>query len=337
MSFEFDASYFLYSNASIMDNPNLREPQKYAYIHTYNHFVKEAKTNDAVLLLPPGVGKTGLMGILPYMISKGRVLIITPQLTIRDVVTSELNPDNPENFWISKKVFENPSELPAVIEYEMDTNLEVLQAANIVILNVHKLQVRLESSLLNKVSEDFFDMIIIDEAHHSVANTWIDAMHYFSDAKVIKLTGTPIRPDKKPIFGDLIYRYSLAQAMSKGYVKSLRNFNHIPEEATFSIDDSEDKLTYDQIKDLKDEEWISRSVALSPGCSLSVIRKSIELLNQKLQNSTVPHKIIAVACNINHAKLIKELYDSEGCTSTIIHSAMQKYEIDAAKLVFIVK
>lgn len=82
---------------------------------------------------------------------------------------------------------------------------EVIQSADIVILNVHKLQERLDSSLLKRVEYDYFDFIIIDEAHHSEANTWKRALTYFNNAKVLKVTGTPFRSDGKKIEGKEIY------------------------------------------------------------------------------------------------------------------------------------
>jgi len=42
---------------------------------------------------------------------------------------------------------------------------------------------------------------IIDEAHHSTASTWVECLQYFSHAKVVKLTGTPYRPDGEKIVG----------------------------------------------------------------------------------------------------------------------------------------
>ena len=62
------------------------------------HFVVKNKHTHAIVVLPTGVGKTGLMGILPFHICKGRALIITPQLTIKDAVVDSLDPENPESF-----------------------------------------------------------------------------------------------------------------------------------------------------------------------------------------------------------------------------------------------
>lgn len=61
--------------------------------------------------------------------------------------------------------------------------------------------------------------------------------------------------------------------MANNYVKSLKNFTYIQDELYLTIDGNESSTyTYAQIIKLgiKDEEWVSRSVALSMECSLSV-------------------------------------------------------------------
>lgn len=334
MPLAYDPSYFFSVLPNIYDNTELREPQINAYRAVYDHFVTDGRTNHAIIVLPTGVGKTGLMGILPYFISKGRVLVITPQLVIKDAVLDSLDPDYPGNFWTARKVFESTSSLPCLIEYEgSDTKKEWLDAANIVVLNVHKLQQRLDSSLLNRVGRDFFDMIIIDEAHHSTARTWVEAIQYFSNAKVVKLTGTPFRTDKEKITGDLVYKYKLSMAMAHGYVKSLVNRTYIPGELLLTIDDDDSQTyTVEQIYDMgiKDEDWVSRSVAYSTECSAKVVDESIEALEAKLSDSnTVPHKIIAVACSIRHARQIESLYKERGYECAIIHSKLDPEQKEA--------
>ncbi len=331
----YNPNYFLTSIPKIEDNYELREPQKLAYGGVKDHFIRKGKTTHAIVVLPTGVGKTGLMGILPYGVSAGRVLIITPQLVIKDDVIDSLDPDCPNNFWITRGVFDRINDLPCLIEYEgRSTRKEWLYAANIVVLNIHKLQKRLDSSLINMVEPDFFDMIIIDEAHHSTANTWVEAIEYFSKAKIVKLTGTPFRTDNEKIAGELVYKYKLSAAMAAGLVKSLESFTYVPEELYLTIDNDSSKLySVDKLLALgiKDSDWISRSVAYSKDCSEKVVDKSIELLEKKLaNNSNVPHKIIAVACSITHAKQIKELYEKKGYKCALIHSELEKAKKDEA-------
>jgi len=174
--------------------------------------------------LPTGSGKTGLISFLPYGIAEGRVLIIAPQLTILDTLEESLDSGSANNFWIERGIIKNPNDLPKLIKYEgKETRKEHMEDANIVLANIQKLQARNEMALLNQYDSDFFDMIIIDEAHHSEARTWIENLQHFSKAKVIKITATAYRTDKKQLVGQLIYKYKLSQAMSKGYVKSLES------------------------------------------------------------------------------------------------------------------
>ena len=319
----FDIQYFKKSNPFIADNQNLWEPQILAYYDIYTHFSSTKAQQHAVAILPTGTGKTGVMALAPFGISDGRVLVITPQLVIKDHVLDSLDPTNPTNFWLNQNVFSGFDQLPVVVEYEKDTRQTDLESANIVILNIHKLQTRSRNSLLERVANDFFDMIIIDEAHHSPAQTWDTALKFFSNAKVVKVTGTPFRSDNKSIEGHIVTDYKLGRAMERGYVKSLRNFIVIPDQLFLTIDGEDKKYTLDEIKALgiKDEEWISRSVAYSPECSLQVVEESYRQLEEK-KTSGAPHKIIAVACNIDHAQQIEKMYEDTGLRSVVVHSEL---------------
>lgn len=321
---DYNEYYFGIANPHIYNNNALREPQIQGYYKVYEHFTVRNKRTHAIIILPTGVGKTGLMGLLPFHICEGRALIITPQLTIKDTVVDSLDPDNPEGFWYKRKIFKKINETPTLVEFEGDIKREILDAANIVVLNIHKLQARLKKSPLNYLPKDYFDMIIIDEAHHSTANTWVETINHFDKAKVVKVTGTPIRTDGVEMAGELVYKYKLSQAMAKGYIKSLRNIEYIPEKLYLTIDkDESKKYTVEELLELglRDEDWISRSVAFSRECSERVVKESIKLLdNKRRDGSKVPHKIIAVACSIDHAEQIKQLYIENGYKAEVIHS-----------------
>ncbi len=320
----YDKNYFITAQPNIYGNNELRDPQIRGFYKVYKHFIIDNRKEHAIVVLPTGVGKTGLIGLLPFHICQGRVLIITPQLTIRDGIVDSLDPDTPGNFWSKRKIFSNINEMPTLVEFDKTLNRDVLNTANIVVLNIHKLQSRLERSPLNFLEPDFFDMIIIDEAHHSAANTWVEATKYFNKAKVVKLTATPIRTDGVKLAGELVYKYRLSQAMAKGYVKSLRNFEYIPETLLLTIDNDETKAyTVEELieQGIKDEDWVSRSVAYSKECSQHVVEESIKLLEKKRSDDCkIPHKIIAVACSIAHAEQIKDMYIQKGLNAQVIHS-----------------
>lgn len=319
--------YFQNTEANILMNSELREPQIEAYVETYNHFVINKENTHAIIVLPTGCGKTGLISILPFGIAKGRVLVIAPQLTILDTIEESLDSGSSDNFWSQRGVIKNPNDLPVLVKYEgRETRKEHMDAANIVLVNIQKLQSRNEMALLNQYDADFFDMIIIDEAHHSEARTWIENLQHFSSAKVVKITATAYRTDKKPLVGELIYKYKLSQAMSKGYVKSLEKFDFVPDDPRFTIDDDGVLYSLDEVLALKDEDWVTRSVTLSDDCKKSIVNESIKLLDIKRKGTSVPHKIIASAPSIKDAKRIAELYNQAGRKAVAVYNDMPDRE-----------
>lgn len=321
--------YFKNTFAHIEGNPNLREPQIQGYLRVKEYFETESSRKPALVTLPTGVGKTGLMAILPYGIAENRVLIVTPNRTIRSTVTDSLDPRYEHNFWWNRRVINIPSKLPEVIEYEGDPR--TLEQAKIVITNIHRLQSHNTSSLLQKVPRDFFDMVIIDEAHHSPAPSWVEVEEYFSSAKIVKITGTPFRSDRREIYAEEVYSYPLSRAMIKGYVKQLVKMEYIPDELTFRVEGYEEDLSLEEVLKLKDSDWVERTVAYSTQCSKAVVKRSLQIMSEKREATGIPHKIIAVACSIDHAREIKSLYEAEGCPTSIIHSDMEPDEQDRAR------
>lgn len=69
---------------------------------------------------------------------------------------------------------------------------------------------------LNMFHQNRFDYIIIDEAHHAAANSYLKILDYFKNAKVLGVTATPERADDRSlsnIFDCLAYEYTIKQAI----------------------------------------------------------------------------------------------------------------------------
>lgn len=317
--------YFMNTNCIIEGNNKLREPQIVAYLKILNHF--ENSSEEALVVLPTGSGKSGLISLAPFKVCKSRVLVITPGNITKKSIAKNMEVLE-DNFWIKQEVIYNMDDLPNVLEYESDVFDSDLESANIVYSNIQKLTSSKKNSLLNRVSKDYFDMIIIDEAHHSPAESWQEVIRYFDNAKVLHITGTPYRGDGKPVPGKLIHETKLSEVMEQRLVKWLRN-KTINSEELYFIDKDGKKLSVDEAKKLHDDEWVQRSVALSDTCSLQVVQKSIEEWKELRKLSpNVPHKILAAACNINHAEKIFDLYKKEGMKPVLVHSKMDKRQID---------
>ena len=83
----------------------------------------------------------------------------------------------------------------------------------------------MRESRLNKFDEDYFNTIIIDEAHHCISDSYQRVLNHFHDAKVLGVTATPDRGDMKnlgSVFENLSYEYTLPKAIKEGYLSPIK-------------------------------------------------------------------------------------------------------------------
>ena len=103
---------FQTANANIEANDLLREPQREAHRAVREHF--ESSDAPAIIQIPVGCGKTGIMATLPFGVASGRVLVIAPNLTIRKGIFDALDITNRECFWTKTRVLSDFSGGPFV-------------------------------------------------------------------------------------------------------------------------------------------------------------------------------------------------------------------------------
>ncbi|EJQ7927893.1 DEAD/DEAH box helicase [Pseudomonas aeruginosa] len=322
-------NYFTETAANILGNNKLRTPQIEAYIKAQDHFA--SSDEDALIVLPTGTGKSGLISIVPFGLAKGRVLIVTPNLVTKQSIrkTQELLEDN---FWINQDIIFSADDLPVICEYSSKTLSSSLEQSHFVYSNIQQVHSERAGCLTKRVPPNFFDLIIIDEGHHAPADTWQRTLSHFAKAKKIFITGTPFRGDKQEVPGKLIHETPLSEVMRDRYVKWLRKETVNAHELYFTVAEQPNvRLSKDEVLALKDKEWLERSVALSPECSMDVIERSIANLSELRKVSPkVPHKILAVGCSITHAVDLQIWYQSKNLTAAIVHSDMEQSDLDAA-------
>lgn len=318
--------YFQTVDAHILDNPLLREPQKEAYAKLYDFFKSGKKT--ALVQLPVGCGKSGVVAIAPLGIAEGRVLVITPNLTIRDELKNNLDITNLKCFWRRTNILNKVDMVSGPYVTTLDTgNTSVTDETHFVVTNVQQLATNTEK-WLKKFPNDYFDMIIVDEAHHSAAESWKKVHEHFPKAKVVNLTATPFRSDAKEIEGEKLYRYPFRSAVAKGYIKRLTAVYVSPKEIelTFKGETDRRKLSLEEVMKFRDKEWFSRGIAMSDECNKSIVDNSLEKLEFLRNESSIKHQIVAVAMSIPHAQKIKLLYEERGYSAAVIHSDMKEEE-----------
>lgn len=322
-------SYFKSTSVNIVGNKRLRSPQIEAYLKVQNYF-EENPNGEALVVLPTGTGKSGLISIAPFGVSDGRVLIITPGLVTKNSI-SKTQESLKDNFWINFDVIFGLNNLPIINEYTSELTNDHLISSNIVYSNIQRIVGDSDRYLLNRVPKDFFDMIIIDESHHSAANSWEQVLSYFNTAKKLHVTGTPYRGDGQEIPGTRIHETPLSEVMRDRYVKYLKKETINAQNLFFTAPEFPDeRLTVERVLEFKDSEWLQKSVALSAECSMDVIKHSLKKLKElKGISPNVPHKILAVGCSIQHAEDLQKWYSSFGVNSILIHSDMDRSSIES--------
>ena len=90
---------------------------------------------------------------------------------------------------------------------------------------VGSVQTLMREKRLSGFSADYFDDIIIDEAHHAVSDSYQTILRHFSRAKVLGVTATPDRGDMQnlgQVFDSLAYEYTLPKAIKEGYLSPIK-------------------------------------------------------------------------------------------------------------------
>ena len=88
-------------------------------------------------------------------------------------------------------------------------------------ITVGSVQSMMRMDRLSNFPTDYFDTIIVDEAHHCISDSYQRVLQYFGDADVLGVTATPDRGDMRNLgeyFQSLAYEYTLPKAIKEGYL-----------------------------------------------------------------------------------------------------------------------
>ena len=78
---------------------------------------------------------------------------------------------------------------------------------------------------LEQFAPDFYQFIIVDEAHHVLSDGYQRVLDHFAGAHVLGVTATPDRGDKRDLgqyFQTLAYEYTLPRAIKEGYLSPIK-------------------------------------------------------------------------------------------------------------------
>jgi len=195
------------------DAPGLRDAQAGAIHSIGAHFSRF--TGSAIVVMPTGSGKTAVLMMAPFLLRAKRVMVVTPSRLVRSQISEEFSK---LNLLKGIGVLSEDVSVPSVMEIKKRINdiamWEECRTANVVIGIPNGMSPAY--SAIPAPADDLFDLLLIDEAHHSPARTWKGILEAFPNAKRILFTATPFRKDKKEIKGKVVFEYSLRRAYEDG-------------------------------------------------------------------------------------------------------------------------
>lgn len=92
-------------------------------------------------------------------------------------------------------------------------------------ITVGSIQTLMRDKRLESFDPDHFDVIIVDEAHHALSDSYLKVLNYFGSAKVLGVTATPDRGDMRNLgefFQSLAFEYTMPEAIRDGYLVPIK-------------------------------------------------------------------------------------------------------------------
>ena len=160
-----------------------------------------------LLVLPTGCGKTIVFAMIAAdMVKKGkRVLILAHRAELLEQAADKIRKSTGLICSVEK------AEESCIGSWFMIT--------------VGSVQTLQKDKRLARFSNEHFDVIIVDEAHHCISDSYQRVLNYFNNANVLGVTATPDRGDMRNLgqyFESLAFEYTLPKAIKEGYLSPIK-------------------------------------------------------------------------------------------------------------------
>lgn len=189
--------------------PGLRNAQLGAIHAIASHFTLHE--DPAIVVMPTGSGKTAVLMAAPYILRASRILVVTPSRLVRNQILAQWRTIEP-----LKSLGLVPAHIPPPNTKEIASKLTTVAAwGELALFDVVVGTPQSVSPAIPGVAtppQDLFDLILIDEAHHSPARTWNALAAAFPAARRVLFTATPFRHDQREIQGTFVYTYPVSRA-----------------------------------------------------------------------------------------------------------------------------
>lgn len=290
-------------------------PQRKALESLQGFFGGQNEGRIALVSMPTGSGKTGVISCLPFFLGKlglqeppvpgaspygeplhkfdKPVLVIAPDLEIADQLKERLTVSEDasgENFLRKTKIIPPDAFYALPVGHKIEEtkhvcNAEFLQSKDVIIANAQKF---LKDEWEEVLPEDIFKLVIVDEAHHHPSKTWRRIIRKFRNhAMIVFFTATPYRGDGRLVLeeteGELVFHLTLKDAREQRIIRGI-NWTRL------SVGETEDDrftLILEKVKSIQEAKD----------------------LNNPLPDG-ISHMAIAITKNIAYAEQVANLWNN---------------------------
>ncbi len=154
---------------------------------------------------------------------------------------------------------------------------------------------------LSDFKEDYFDYIIVDEAHHYQAKSFKKVLEHFKPKFTLGLTATPHRMDKKDVFkviGKKIYEAKVGDAIKKGLLTKINYWS-----TDNDIDFSDVKWNGKNYN----EKDLNRVICVREYDD-AILKEYNKILREKFQKK----KTICFCATVEHVHRMTKLFNKNG-------------------------
>ena len=259
----------------------LRDYQNSAISNVRKSF--QAKHRSVLLTLPTGAGKTVIFSEITRLagLKGASVLILVHRKELIDQAGDKLTKANVKYGII------------AAGRKESKSNVQVASV----------------QTLINRLNNpDQFDLIIIDEAHHAVANSWRKIFDFYKSSIKLGVTATPMRMTGAglgEIFDNLIVGSTIPELVEQKYL------------AEHEVYAPPNKLNLDKIRTIRGD--YSKKEVEDELDKVDIVGDAVENYRRLGQNKPA----IAFCISVKHGQYVTNKFKQAGYTAELITGSMK--------------
>ena len=172
----------------------------------------------------------------------------------------------------------------------------------------NNVQIASVQTLINRLNKpNQYDLIIIDEAHHAVANSWRKIFDFYKSAIKLGVTATPMRMTGAglgEIFDDLIIASTIPELVEQGYL------------AEHEVYAPPNNLNLDRIKTIRGD--FSQKEVENELNKVDIVGDAVENYKRLGQNKPA----IAFCISVKHGQYVTNKFKNAGYTAELISGSM---------------